>query len=452
MLRQLLIVLLLICLQTNAQVSFNQIRLASAIEKAAQTGKPIFAQFVSATCQQCNEVAAVALKSPQLGKTINKKFIAIEIGLDHKDRQVFIDTYNPKQQIGTFFILGNGELVHVYPRTTTAYIAYQAEADKALNKIVEGKATLAELNTAVSNDPDNVPALIKNLETRLSVGLPTDSLLEALAVLMSAEMLADKKILTSIATMAPTLFSKANKLMRQNNDLFKQVWYTLPLQQRIAINQRIIKKSMDIAIAEKDKNRASHVAAFTADTYDYAQQKQKEYQKQLLSYFIGVKDTAAYIRDAIKYYDAFYMIVPVAEIKKSDSMARDKARDAAAEMVETDPTNPKIIYKKKTFTFAPYAQQFANSLNEGAWLLYTSSIDTNHLAKALGWAERAMEFYGLSPELIDTYARLLYVTGNPKKAMMTQQKAIDILLDRKFDTQRFDAVLQAMKNGEKLPV
>ena len=54
--------------------------------------------------------------------------------------------------------------------------------------------------------------------------------------------------------------------------------------------------------------------------------------------------------------------------------------------------------------------------------MYTK--DLNYLTKALSWAKRGIEFYETSA-IMDTYARLLYATGNKEEAISWEQKAID---------------------------
>src|SRR3982750_4063584 len=100
------IALLLVSLNLKSQVKFRTISLDSALKESAATGKVIFAQFISESCDECNDVASRALNEPELGKVVNERCISLEIGPDYPDRRVFIKKYNPQETIGTFFLSG----------------------------------------------------------------------------------------------------------------------------------------------------------------------------------------------------------------------------------------------------------------------------------------------------------------------------------------------------------
>jgi tetratricopeptide (TPR) repeat protein len=68
------------------------------------------------------------------------------------------------------------------------------------------------------------------------------------------------------------------------------------------------------------------------------------------------------------------------------------------------------------------------------------------LQKALGWMRQAVEVYE-SPEAIDTYARLLYKTGEKDQAIEWQQKAIKISNVRGQNTKKYEDALSRMKAG-----
>lgn len=66
------IVLLFICHAGFAQVQFFEGSLEEALHKASASGKMVFVHFVSATCEQCNDVADKAFEDVALGKVGSK--------------------------------------------------------------------------------------------------------------------------------------------------------------------------------------------------------------------------------------------------------------------------------------------------------------------------------------------------------------------------------------------
>ena len=437
------------CISAFAQVKFEKLSLEDAIQKAASAGKIVFTQFVSDKCDQCNMVADKSFEDAELAKVIGEKCVAIKLEVSSADRQDFIKRYNPTQSMGTFFISPDGELIHRYTSTTTRAAEYVAQIDKAFNKITEGKVTLRELNEEWNNNPNDVAAMEANVNKRTTLGLPTDSLLETYIKRLPTDSLTSVRVLNFIAQQAPSIFSKAHEVLHKDQDLFLQAWYAMPLPTRININNRITYKSMQKAIQQKNKSMANATAYFTAGTYKTDPvQGPKAYEKQMLEYYVGIKDTSAYLKQAELYFDKYFMTVPAEKIKEQDSLRiKQMLAKAPADTIK-DPGNPAKFTIRKGVNFAPQTQFFTGELNHGAWLLYTSASNENYLKKALTWAKRSLDFYE-SPEAMDTYARILYKTGNSGEAIKWQKRAIEIYKERKFPAKEFEMVLAKMERGEK---
>ena len=70
--------------------------------------------------------------------------------------------------------------------------------------------------------------------------------------------------------------------------------------------------------------------------------------------------------------------------------------------------------------------------------------DPLHLQKGLKWAEKANAFYP-SPDAMDTWARLLYKTGNKPAAIKKEEEAIALQKEHGFPVTEYAAVLDRMK-------
>lgn len=100
-----------------------------------------------------------------------------------------------------------------------------------------------------------------------------------------------------------------------------------------------------------------------------------------------------------------------------------------------------------------YADSFptfldARTLNSWAWEIFKFSNDKDELNKALAWSKRSNELDTNLPELIDTYANLLYKLGRVKEAISWQEKAVQQLA---ISGRKFPAInegLEKMKRGE----
>lgn len=443
--KTLILIFLTICFtSTYSQVHFESLSFDEALVKARQSGKILFLQFESLSCDQCNEVADKAFEDKNLGDQLNAGFICLKIDPKHPDRNNIASLYERENSFGSLFISSDGALIHSFPRSTTMKGAYSKEIDQALTKAGEG-LRLNQLEKQRQTDNKNIFLTEQLLLLRKSLYLDTDSLLDEYVSIIPSDSLQSPTTLKFIAQLAPIIGSKSDLALRKNYALFNQAWYALSLPVRVSVNNRIIYKSMRKAIREKDINQAFKVAAFARNTHtENLQAGTRAYDYNLLQYYRQTNDTLNYLVRVINYYDNYYMTVSVDSVKRKDSL--NQAALMAKEQGEKSMRGDSVVYKK-TISYAPSTQVFTRNLNEGAWTIYTWSNDLLHLKKALQWASRATEFFE-SPEAIDTYARLLYKTGNTNEAIQQEMKAIDLKKKRGFNTAGFEKVLANMQAGK----
>jgi hypothetical protein len=184
----------------------------------------------------------------------------------------------------------------------------------------------------------------------------------------------------------------------------------------------------------------------------------------MLDYYKGVKDSSMYIRSIIPYINQYFMSINVDSIARLDSMQRQKMSSNVApikseeldrllkEAKESGKSSTNIVKQFVTTStnVSPLGQYYCNSLNEAAWTVYTFTKDIGMLNKALIFSKRANEFL-ISPEAMDTYARLLYKTGNKSEAINWETKAIAAMKIRGFGSNRdFEKVLIKMQADDTI--
>ncbi len=113
-----------------------------------------------------------------------------------------------------------------------------------------------------------------------------------------------------------------------------------------------------------------------------------------------------------------------------------------------------ISYYKKIKSWDKYAQaageyfSFDNKntglLNDVAWTIFENVEDKGIVAQAIGWAKRAVE---LSPVagIMDTYANLLYKSGNKAEAIKVESQAIETAKTAGEPFDELEATLKSMK-------
>ncbi len=70
--------------------------------------------------------------------------------------------------------------------------------------------------------------------------------------------------------------------------------------------------------------------------------------------------------------------------------------------------------------------------------------DKVKLENATEWAKRSLELVE-TPDAYRSYAQLMLKMGDKQMAMDIEQKAYDVALREKLDTQKFTAALEKMK-------
>ena len=426
----------------NAQTNFRNISFTDALHMAKAEGKMLFMQFESEDCDQCNEVADKGLEDIEVGKRIEQAFVAIKITSKHPDRIQLTGQYNMHKGFGTLFIDMNGALIHKFGKSTTFSKEYLNQIDLAIYSTSES-SRINDLENEYKNGNRDLSFLERLLTKRKTLNLDTEILLDEYVSLLPTDSLQSLNTLVFIAQMAPMLYSKASYVLRKDPELFNKAWYSMSNSLRITINSFIIHKSMKKAIDLKNESMATGVASFAKSTYtaNYAAGT-KAYDKNLL-YFYEKTDSAKYFSKAIAYFDHYYMTLNTDSVKQIDSFTSKR-------LMEQAPKKDTMVNGRQVsmarITFAPYTQILTRDLNNAAWRFYKMANNSYLLSKAAGWAKKGLELYR-SPEILDTYARLLYKLNEKEKAIELESEAIALRKERKFSTKEFDAALDKMKNN-----
>jgi len=345
-----------------------------------------------------------------------------------------------KNGFGSLFVANDKSLIHSFPMTTTFAAEYKKQVDMFFDKAGES-IKIAELEKEYKSGNKSTGIIELLLLKRKSLNLETESLLDEYVTLLPEDSLKSETTLLFIAQMAPSIGTKADNLLRKNFNVFNKAWYSMPMEQRVNINNRIIYKSMKKAIEEKNESLAYRVATFARNTNDKNPQAGiKAFDMNMLNYYRETNDTINYLVRAIYYYDRYYMIVNADSVKRIDSLRQNPQSVTLA---------GGTMITKKMITYAPIGQTFTRELNNGAWSFYKMTSDPLHLKKALQWAKRANDFYD-SPEAMDTYARLLYRTGSLQEAIDWETKAIDLRKKQGYNTKEYGTILESMRKKDKI--
>jgi len=432
---------------SSAQVNFSSVSFTDALQKAQSQGKIIFLQFEAASCNQCNDVANKGFENKEVAEKINKTFFCVKIDIQHPDRNKIATTYNVNADkgFGTLFIDNNGTVIHKFLKTTSFSQEYLNQVDVALLKAGENMKII-EFENEYKKGNRSFGFLQSLLEKRRSLNFPIDSLLDKYIEALPIDSLKSVSTLGFIAQMAPLLDSRADKALRKDPVTFNKLWYAMALQMRISINNVIIYKSMSKAIKERDEQYAVRTASFAQGTNSNYTAGAKAYDKNLLRFYDETDDSVSYFRKSIAYFERYFLTVSPDSVKRMDSINVRQSLESGKKDTLRQGNSIKIV---GSVSYAPIAQNFARELNDGAYEFYKRTGNQYLLTIATGWAKKALQFYK-TPQVLDTYAKLLYKQNQKEQAVDIMNEAITLQQKHGLPTKEFDISLEKMKTGRVL--
>ncbi len=444
---KLVLFLIVIAFNASSQTIFKKISFSDAVAQSQQTGKLVLVQLESFDCEMCNYVVTKAFENEVLAKKIKETFIAIKVDSKHADRNLINGLYDLQDKsFGTLFIDGNKNLVHRFDKTTTFAKDYEKEFDVALYQNSEViKLNFFGDNYKKSKNNDDLELWI---QARGNLNLNNDSLLNIYSKNLISDSINSLRVLSFIAKQSPIRGSISDNILRRNSR-FNVVWYAIPLQERIYLNHKIISKSMQKAISEKNESYGLNVANFARAVYsDNKNAANNVFNFQAMKYYEGVVDMDKYIMYATFFHDSVILKTTAADVLRSDSIKKAEMMSNAQEVSSESVGNKTVV--RKSFSFRPEGQNYTNTLNEAAWFVYKNTNQKIYLQKALEWASKGNQ-YSEKFEAIDTEARLLYKLGEKHAAIELMEKAVQLKNEKIKAATAFkslDIVLNNMKENK----
>jgi hypothetical protein len=448
---------------TAQTVNFRNISLDEACSIAKKENKIVMLVLESSTCNQCNEVAIQGLSGSVIKRFTDNSCVIIKKGEQPSELTSSNNLFQLSTVLfGVIYLDGDKNILNIQTSSSSSYSSYLDQIEKALNEKDNTENNIVTLKRNYYNNVNGFSSVIKLVEKiRLLKLEPSELLLDDMMDKAPKDSLESLSFLQFVNECAPLVNSLAQKKLYRNSDNANMAWYRLSREARVAINNRISQKSLDKAIKEKDASYAYAVANTVRSHYQSGSPEtvQKMYQSTLLRYYKGIKDSATYVRMALPFYNQYFMPVNVDSIARLDSLQRIRisanvsplrSEDLDKVLKDLKPSNARITKQFVTTStnVSPQGQYYCNNLNEAAWTLYTFTKDIGVLNKALIFAKKANEFV-VNSEAMDTYARLLYKTGNKSEAINWETKAIASAKLRSIsNNSEYEKVLAKMQANE----
>jgi len=424
----LLFVVSLIC---NVETVFGQtltyknLCLSEALSKAKKSDQIIFVQLES-DCDPCNSVANEGLSGDEIIR-LYENFVSIKIGFNTEDYKKIISNYRifPNLPSSLFIDSDGNYLASLLNYSTTNRNEY---FKLAANAMANEKNPPFKIYTDDLSKEKFGKELLKQYISKLNEkNFNVAELTEIYAGNLTLKEFEDTTELKFLIKTAPIVNSKLYKLIRNNNELFQIAFGSIPFEERVSINRKVVARSKEKAFYEKDRNYLYAVSSFLASTYDKDFKAARKASTNLqLDFYNATKDSSEYFSLSKQYYNANIKAL------KMDSVCN-------AELSQTIKRPDGMIIKGGSL------YQYGNQLNKMAFSLFELSNDKEYLGFALKLSEQTLSYN--YPAYIDTYARILYKLGGKKDAIDWQQKAVDICDSLHQPINELKEVLAKMKNG-----
>lgn len=400
----------------------------------------------------------IAFDNKEVVEKLNENFIVYKtIYSDTSIRKIL-----SKSAINTYpayiFLHSNQDIYFRDFGNFSATSRYLTMLDNALKASKE--KSLADLEKDYLANKNDQILLKKLIDIRKKTGINNNAdLIEQYVNGLKIGDFNDYQTVLYILEAGPYADGNAYKLAFTNRKITDSIYKTEPLQKRMGFNNFMINNTMNEAIKTKNVAKAQSAANFTRSTWSNDYQKgAKAYDQQMMRYYLGVKDTANYIRTATFHYDNYYMRIGADSIKRIEIIERS----AASKRVMPMGINQNMVSKEKMdsimkasgtnkvlqssyMTVGSISSNYANELNNAAFKFYEiGTKNINHLTKAMIWSRRSLELNPMSG-YYDTLAHILYRMGYFEEAVKTQEEAIEKSKIEKRDPSRLKDELKKMK-------
>ena len=375
----------------DRKIEFRQLSWAETLEASKTENKPIFIDCYTTWCGPCKWMTANIFTINAVADYFNENYIAVKFDMEKGEG---LDL--AKQ----FKIRAYPTLIHANANEEILFVSVGASQDP--------KSYIANAKQAM--DPNkNLPYYIANKDEIFS---DSKEMLNYFKVMSSANMVSQSDVDTYFEQFPVKEWTSASNweiitmtVRDGNNSVFKTV---------VENDQLFIDKHGDDA------------SEFMANIYFY----------DLANMFYRAKtdeQKTAYAK------------------KKSEVLTSDFSQIAKVEFMinsfEAERTGDWETFSKlNSENGLKYYSDNPDKLNGIAWSMFENTENPVYLNSALAMAEKATKMSD-SHAILDTYANLLLVTGNPQKALEIETKALELAKKEGSTTECYEEVLDKISQA-----
>lgn len=432
---------LLATTQTFSQgIIFRQDDWQNVLMQAKAQKKLIFVDIYTTWCGPCKEMDKKTFTESSVGDKFNARFINYKVDAEKGFGVNLAKRYNVTSYPTCLFVDATENLMYKQEGLLRAPDLLK-EADMVLNNQANAKPRWA-LEKLYNEGRRDSEFLSEFISVNSLYTIDNTNLVEEYVKSLTPIQYSSDKTLRIIVNNGFKIDGKAFELLLKFREKAESLFEGGVEKVNRAFSQSI-NEVFDVAL--KTKNQALFDKALTANLKALPNTADRVNDKNKLAFYLAMKDVNKFSEAAEQYLDQYVMFVQVESIRKQDLWEYDKImqnyklgiRDsvgAGAAMYQNLKVNAKNTMARLT----------AAELNEVVKAFYDQVEDKTKLRKAVEWAKRSLELVE-TPDSYHSYAQLMLKLGDKQMALDIEQKAYDVALREKLDTQKFTAALEKMR-------
>ena len=432
---------LLATTQTFSQgIIFRQDDWQNVLMQAKAQKKLIFVDIYTTWCGPCKEMDKKTFTESSVGDKFNARFINYKVDAEKGFGVNLAKRYNVTSYPTCLFVDATENLMYKQEGLLRAPDLLK-EADMVLNNQANAKPRWA-LEKLYNEGRRDSEFLSEFISVNSLYTIDNTNLVEEYVKSLTPIQYSSDKTLRIIVNNGFKIDGKAFELLLKFREKAESLFEGGVEKVNRAFSQSI-NEVFDVAL--KTKNQVLFDKALTANLKALPNTADRVNDKNKLAFYLAMKDVNKFSEAAEQYLDQYVMFVQVESIRKQDLWEYDKImqnyklgiRDsvgAGAAMYQNLKVNAKNTMARLT----------AAELNEVVKAFYDQVEDKTKLRKAVEWAKRSLELVE-TPDSYHSYAQLMLKLGDKQMALDIEQKAYDVALREKLDTQKFTAALEKMR-------
>lgn len=379
-----------IFLTATAQgIEFRELSYQEALEIAKAENKPVFMDCYTTWCGPCKWMAANMFTREDLGDYFNKNFICVKFDMENGEGLEIANEFEVRAYPTLLFLNGQGQMLN-------KMVGASQDAEDYVNA---GNVAMDESGNMVYLN-ENLDANANNMEFMYNY---------------------------------MTVFGEANMLSTEEVDAFMK---------KIPVDEWANEPNWSI-IYNNIRQPESETFNRLVKNEELFDEKVNTYVENVFYYDL----VNAYRRAKTAEQQEAY------EAKKSDIVSQNFAnQERMTFRLNTYIMQTNDEWDDYCSTCIDKVNQYfwddANALNNYAWNVFEHSKNPDHLNAALAWAKRATEL-DRSHHILDTYANLLFVNGNAKKALAIETEAYEMAEDEGANTEAYQDLINRIKAAQK---